>query len=106
MIGELDLANDDWAQSTLRSAAPGGDVDLDLSGLVFVGLQGVCMLTEFCGELALDGRRIQISATSRAVDRVVDLSGGALYDTADITGFAPRTGARSPSLRPRDTPTT
>ncbi|HLM16925.1 MAG TPA: STAS domain-containing protein [Acidimicrobiia bacterium] len=73
--GELDVSTVGTLEvvlvAELDTSASG--VDLDLSGLEFMGVVGVDMLTRVAHRGAARGRPLRLVATNRLVDRAVDL---------------------------------
>src|SRR5687768_14864549 len=74
--GDLDLWSVGGAATVLHAEIEGRscDVDVDLSGLDFVGFAGIDMLVEITRQLRSEGRRVRLTATNRFVDRVVELA--------------------------------
>jgi anti-anti-sigma factor len=75
--GELDLSTVDVLREVLSAAVTGGvgDVELDMSSTVFCDSVGLCALATARQQLRSAGRRLRVVEASRAVHRVLDLSG-------------------------------
>ena len=73
--GELDLANAETAESTLREAlASGKDVVVDLAGLEFLDSTGVAMLVTAMRQV--DGKRLSfLPSEHETVRRLLKLTG-------------------------------
>ena len=74
--GELDVSTVGTLEVVLvaEMEASTGGVDLDLSGLEFMGFAGVEMLTRLAHRGAARGRPLRVVATNRIVDRVVEIA--------------------------------
>ena len=76
--GELDTATVADAESALRPAVSGpGPVEVDLSGVTFCGSAGLSLLLELRNAAVAAGVEFVIARTSRAVDRLLDITGTA-----------------------------
>ncbi|MFC5286352.1 STAS domain-containing protein [Actinokineospora guangxiensis] len=76
--GELDTATVADAESALRPAVSGpGPVELDLSGVTFCGSAGLSLLLELRKAAVAAGVEFVIAGSSRAVDRLLDITGTA-----------------------------
>ena len=76
--GELDSATVVEAESVLKPVVSGpGPVELDLSGVAFCGSAGLSMLLELREAAAAAGVEFVIAHTSRAVDRLLEITGTA-----------------------------
>jgi len=75
--GELDVTAVGSAETWLTSEvlAADGDVDMDLSGLDFMGFAGVRLLDVLARRLAVSGRRLRITASNPLVDRILEIAG-------------------------------
>lgn len=72
--GELDAATAvELGQHV--SASPAGDVQVDLAGVTFMDSSGLAAILESHRRLAAQGRRLVLTQTSTAVQRVLELSG-------------------------------
>ena len=101
LTGELDSAAVGAVDAVLASevAAADGDINLDLSKLVFIGSAGVDMLIALSRRLAADrGRRLRIAGPNPFVDRVLHVVGVELTLTTTGDRFVPtRRTSRIPS---------
>jgi anti-sigma B factor antagonist len=79
ITGELDSATTPDAEATLLPACstPGAIVELDLSGVTFCGSAGLSMLLALRNAAGAAGVRLVLARTSRAVDRLLDITGTA-----------------------------
>ena len=91
LSGELDLAAVGTADAVLAAelAAAQGDVDVDLSGLGFLSVGAVDVLIASSRRMAVDHRRLRVTATNRIVDRALELAGVELSPTAGGEVFVP-----------------
>jgi anti-sigma B factor antagonist len=76
--GELDAATAvELGQHV--AASPAGDVQLDLGGVTFMDSSGLAAILESHRRLAAHDRRLVLTHTSTAVQRVLELSGVAAH---------------------------
>ena len=87
LSGQLDAAAVGIARRLLAREidAVDGDVNLELSGLDFIGFGGLDVLIELSHRMAVDDRRLRIVGTSPMVDRMLEI-GRIDLDAPDDTG--------------------
>jgi len=74
--GELDLASaEDFATQVGESAGDANVVVLDLSGVTFMDSTGLAALIKIRNRLTDRGGDLRLAAASRAVERVLELTG-------------------------------
>jgi anti-sigma B factor antagonist len=86
VVGELDIATSpQLREACLEALDLGGDIELDLGGVGFLDSSGISVLVQARQRVDGLGRRFAISAASRPVRRVLEISGldGALGVSAD-----------------------
>ncbi|MER5688945.1 STAS domain-containing protein [Streptomyces sp. NPDC002205] len=75
--GEIDLCSRDLLAEVLDSAIQfdSGDLHVDLTGVTFIDVAGIRMMTTVAKTLSRDGRRLLLHDTPRGARRVIHLLG-------------------------------